>query len=338
VLIPCYNAGRYVRATIESLRSQSVGDWECIVVDDGSTDESAAVVAGLAASDARISVVRQPNGGVSRARNRAYAESSPHSSYLLFLDSDDCLEANMLEVLVGYLERHPQVGAAFCSFTWVDQDDAPILANDPRLPDFLPTRFAPSWHGLRVLSPATRETPFETIFGAWAGLLPSNTLVRRTVYARTLGWNELLGQPSEDTDLFLQMALRGSIHYVAKPLVRYRRHTKQSTTDRARILAQDRKLFAKWARVDQFSECDARIVRQAHRFRETRILPYIAIRHGLSHMAAGHRVEGMKCFLRAAKTLALSQIRFTWADVQTRAQTRSSRAWPGSLRSAAARD
>ena len=219
------------------LHLQTFADWECIVVDDGSTDDSADIVRSYAAQDARIVLLQQPNAGVSRARNTAYAASAEDSTYLLFLDSDDCLEPNMLEVLLRYLDEHADVCLAYCGFACMGQADELIPANDPRLPAFRPTRFVPSGLGVRVLLPAVADTPFISIFSAWAGLLPSNSLLRRSVYAATPGWDESLGQPAEDTDVFLHMALRGSVHYVPRKLLRYRRHAGQSTADRPGLLA-----------------------------------------------------------------------------------------------------
>src|SRR5437899_2196138 len=106
VVVPCYNAQQYLARTLESVRSQTLHDWECIVVDDGSTDRSAAVVDAYVEDDARVRLLRQPNAGVSRARNAGYAASRPESEYLLFLDADDVLEARMLETLVGHLDRN----------------------------------------------------------------------------------------------------------------------------------------------------------------------------------------------------------------------------------------
>jgi hypothetical protein len=173
------------------------------------------------------------------------------------------------------------------------------------------------------------QTPFLSIFGAWAGLLPSNSLLRRSVYDCTSGWDEALGQPAEDTDVFLRMALRSEVHFLPWPLVRYRRHLGQSTTNRGRILSQDRKLFAKWASLDWLSEQDAERVQEARRFRENRILPYIAIRHGIAHLRAGNEIEGLKCFLRAVKIFAASEIKFTLAGLRTHGPTRQRRTVPG---------
>jgi GT2 family glycosyltransferase len=306
VLIPCYNAQHFVARTLGSLRSQSFVDWECIVVDDGSTDDSVSVVLSHVAQDARIALVRQPNGGVSRARNAGYAASSKDSTYLLFLDSDDSLEPNMLEVLVDYLDRHADVCLAYCEFACIGQADELIPPNDSRLPDFVPTRYVPSGLGFVRLPPEVAETPFTSIFCAWAGLMPSNSLLRRSVYASTPGWDESLGQPAEDTDLFLQMALRGSVHFVPRPLLRYRRHAQQSTADRVRLLEQDRKLFQKWAQIEGLTGRELATLLAARSFRETRLLPYFSLGFAASHLKRGHLVEGVKCFLRAARQFATS--------------------------------
>jgi glycosyltransferase involved in cell wall biosynthesis len=301
VLVPCFNAELFVARTLDSLRSQTFEDWECIVVDDGSTDDSAAIVRSYVAHDARIVLLRQPNAGVCRARNSAYAASSEHSKYVLFLDSDDCLEPTMLDVLVSYLDRHADVCLAFCAFACIGEADELIPANDPRLADFVPTRFVPSGLGLRALPPMVAETPFTSIFSAWAGLLPSNSLLRRSVYNITPGWDESFGQSFEDTDVFLHMALRGGVHYVPLKLLQYRRHSGQSTADRMRPLAQNRKLFLKWAQIEGLTSRELAVLRAARSFRETRLLPYWSLRIAASHLRNGNLVEGTKSFLRAVR-------------------------------------
>ena len=91
VIIPTYNAARYLPETIGSVQAQDVTDWEIIVADDGSSDDSAAVVARLAAADPRIRWLSQPNAGVSVARNLGARHLPADCQYLWFLDSDDML-------------------------------------------------------------------------------------------------------------------------------------------------------------------------------------------------------------------------------------------------------
>jgi glycosyltransferase involved in cell wall biosynthesis len=297
VVIPCYNAERYVGRTLDSVRGQSLTDWECVVVDDGSTDDSANVVMGHAAVDSRIRLIRQPNSGVCHARNVGYLASSTASSYLLFLDADDCLEPDMLRLLSEHLDRNFEVCLAFCTFDCIDQNDCLVpwqLARD---------RHVPARFGLRVLSPEEPETPFASIFSAWTGLMPSNALLRRSVFDTTPGWDEALGQGAEDTDLFLHMSLRGKVHLLSQRLLYHRRHPTQSSVDQNNHAVKGQRLYEKWAALDGLTVEQRRTVDRARRFRERRVLPYLWLKFGAWHFRNEHTVEGAKCYARALRQL-----------------------------------
>lgn len=75
VVVPIYNAADHLAATIGSVQRQSLSHWELIAIDDGSTDDSATIVAAIARADPRVRLLRQPNGGVSKARNHGVAHS-----------------------------------------------------------------------------------------------------------------------------------------------------------------------------------------------------------------------------------------------------------------------
>ena len=106
VIMPLYNKAPYVRKAVESVVGQTYRDWELVVVDDGSSDGSGEVVAGV--DDARIRIIRQENAGVGATRNRGVAESS--APYICFLDADDWWEPAFLEEMAGLIERHPDAG------------------------------------------------------------------------------------------------------------------------------------------------------------------------------------------------------------------------------------
>ncbi len=106
VIIPLYNKAPYVRKAVESVVGQTFGDWELIVVDDGSTDGGGDIVKTFL--DSRIRLIRQDNAGVGAARNRGVALSS--APYICFLDADDWWEPTFLEEMAGLIERYPNAG------------------------------------------------------------------------------------------------------------------------------------------------------------------------------------------------------------------------------------
>lgn len=115
VLIPCYNAVHFIGEAIDSILAQTLGDFELIVVDDGSVDDTAALIARYA--DARVRLVRLPeNRGVAAARNEAIRHGT--GEYFAFLDADDICGPNRLEIQARFLDTHPDidvVGSAYRS-------------------------------------------------------------------------------------------------------------------------------------------------------------------------------------------------------------------------------
>lgn len=102
VLIPCYNAGRYVGAALDSVLAQTYQDFEIVVVDDGSTDDTAAVVCGYE----RVRYIYNAHSGIPVTRNLAVAKA--RGELIAFLDADDLWAADKLEKQVTYLDQNPQ--------------------------------------------------------------------------------------------------------------------------------------------------------------------------------------------------------------------------------------
>lgn len=96
VIIPVYNTEKYVRAAVESILRQTLKELEIIIINDGSTDQSADILAELACTDPRIDVYPQTNQGLSMARNAGLAHA--RGTYVYFMDSDDLLEEDALEL------------------------------------------------------------------------------------------------------------------------------------------------------------------------------------------------------------------------------------------------
>ncbi len=118
VVTAAYNVAPYVGATIDSLLAQTYRDWQLVLVDDGSSDDTAAVATRF--DDRRIRVLRQRNAGVSAARNRGIAEIQGDA--VLFLDGDDWLAPDALARLVAALDATPEAIAAYGAFCFVSED------------------------------------------------------------------------------------------------------------------------------------------------------------------------------------------------------------------------
>jgi GT2 family glycosyltransferase len=111
VIIPCHNYGRFLGECVSSIRSQTLNRWEAIVVNDGSDDNTRAVLGDLCATDSRVIAVHQNKQGVAAARNRGVAEA--RGEFFQFLDADDLLEPRKLENHVAFLEDRRDVGIVY---------------------------------------------------------------------------------------------------------------------------------------------------------------------------------------------------------------------------------
>jgi glycosyltransferase involved in cell wall biosynthesis len=107
VIIPCYKYGHFLPAAIESVLAQTYRDLEVIVVDDGSTDDSAAIADGYS----RVACLRQPNLGQGAAQNRCLEAAS--GEFVLFLDADDQLVSDAVESFVECLGKCPSCAFAY---------------------------------------------------------------------------------------------------------------------------------------------------------------------------------------------------------------------------------
>jgi glycosyltransferase involved in cell wall biosynthesis len=114
IIMPCYNAVTHLAQSVGSVLAQTRGDWELIIVDDGSTDASWQELQRLAATDPRIRVFHQSNAGVAVARNRALLEA--RGVYTAFLDTDDSWHPEFLEAMEAALDNDPGAGIAYCGW------------------------------------------------------------------------------------------------------------------------------------------------------------------------------------------------------------------------------
>ena len=129
VVIPAYNAARFLRSTLESVLAQSYPVSECIVVDDGSVDSTADIAGEF---NAHVTLLSQTNQGVAAARNRGVLEAT--SELIAFCDADDVWRQDKLELQVQALAENPEASVAFCGLVIVDTELEPL--DEPPTPDF----------------------------------------------------------------------------------------------------------------------------------------------------------------------------------------------------------
>jgi glycosyltransferase involved in cell wall biosynthesis len=119
VVIPCYNMGRYVGDAVESVKNQTFGDWELIIVNDGSTDDTTApVLESLKAANPEIAIVTQVNKGLAEARNSGVRAAS--GRYIVCLDADDMLAPEYLAKAIPVLEKGSANNVAVVT-TWLKE-------------------------------------------------------------------------------------------------------------------------------------------------------------------------------------------------------------------------
>ncbi|MEH2178719.1 trifunctional glycosyltransferase/class I SAM-dependent methyltransferase/polysaccharide deacetylase [Nostoc sp.] len=120
VIIPAHNAAKTIAETLESVCEQTFSNWEVIIIDDGSSDETATIATNFAKQDSRMRVVSQPQMGVSAARNSGI--NLAQFDWLLFLDADDWILPLHLERLTTILASDPKLDAAYCSWMRVTSE------------------------------------------------------------------------------------------------------------------------------------------------------------------------------------------------------------------------
>jgi hypothetical protein len=196
VVIPAYNREKFVAQTVDSVLAQTYPDFEVIVVDDGSTDNTRAV---LAHYGARIKYIYQENRGQAAARNKGLLASQ--GKYLLFLDSDDLIPPDKLELQVTLLEARPEFGLVYSGRQFINQ--AGEILGEVR----------PNKQGQLLKDMLLRRLNLGT-----TGVV----VVRRECFEKAGLFDESLRR-GDDTDMWCRIAKAGyAFGCVQQPLIQYR--------------------------------------------------------------------------------------------------------------------
>jgi glycosyltransferase involved in cell wall biosynthesis len=215
VIIPAYNAAKYLPVAIESVMAQSFEDWRILLVDDGSTDNTAEIVAPyIERLGTKLKYIYQPNGGLPTARNTAIRNSS--SEFLALLDADDVWLPNRLAESMRCFEGRPQVGLTYGFFTWIGPKGE-LLGTFDEIQRHGEGRIAPHIYTRSVYLPC-----------------PTITFRRRCVDDVGL-FDETL-RATEDRDMWFRIALRYEVGMVRSVIAYYRTSPSSMTTDPDRML------------------------------------------------------------------------------------------------------
>jgi glycosyltransferase involved in cell wall biosynthesis len=127
IIVPCYNQAQYIRESLQSVLDQTYKYWECIIIDDGSTDNSAKIAGEFCHHDGRFKYIYQRNEGLSSARNKGIKMAL--GDFIQLLDSDDLLENRKIEFQVAYLKKSRETDIVYGSMSRFDADTLEIIDN-----------------------------------------------------------------------------------------------------------------------------------------------------------------------------------------------------------------
>jgi glycosyltransferase involved in cell wall biosynthesis len=297
IIIPAFNAGRFLAETLQSVKAQRIADWTCVIVDDGSSDDTVQIARKFAEHDERFQVAVQPqNGGVSRARMEGLA-TLPQTPYLIFLDADDVWLPLTLERLLKELEASPQTPAVHGLASFIDAAGEPNM--DPALNDRLRRQVLRDG---TVVDAAPVEPTTSQMLATWPCVItPGVVLIRRTAWDASGGWDANLSI-GEDWELWYRLALKHPLAFVNEPLIRFRVYGSSSSSNWKRPirLAKARaKVFSSGSREDQ------RYARRAFRAM-SRKLGVARVKGGLASLARLELKPALKGLVGGAINLGMS--------------------------------
>jgi glycosyltransferase involved in cell wall biosynthesis len=207
VLIPTYNHAGYVGQALDSLIAQTDPDWEAVVVNDGSTDNTAEVLDGYAAQDARIRVFHKENGGAGSALNIGLHEA--RGRWVCWLSSDDQFEPRKFEIHREWFEKRPDCRFFFTRFRDMDSDTGEITDVD-------------DWRPI----PEPRLQVLDMLVGNYINGV--TMCIRRSVFDESGPFNEVF-RYSQDFDILLRALMAAEACYIPERTAIMRRHDQQAS-------------------------------------------------------------------------------------------------------------
>lgn len=192
IVVPCYNQAQYLSETLDSVLAQTYTDWECIIVNDGSIDDTYSVASRYVETDERFKYLYQENQGVSAARNNGIAIANGY--FVLPLDGDDLIEPTYIEKAVAYFEKNPETKLVYSEV---------------------------NLFGAKNCSCKMPEYKYESLI--WKNSIVCTALYRRADFYKTQGYSIDMKKGLEDWDFWLSLLDENSVvHMIDEVLFHYR--------------------------------------------------------------------------------------------------------------------
>jgi glycosyltransferase involved in cell wall biosynthesis len=265
VVVPVYNGERFVPEMIRSMQAQTFREWDCVIVDDGSKDNTLALIHSLIGDDPRFRAVSQANQGPSAARNYGLTLIDPRSQYVTFMDSDDIWMPDALEVLVAAIERDPVSVGAHALGRCIDEFSREY--EDPAYASQGSGRYFCDTGGTVVRLDPEAPTSFQSLW--FSNPYPPGLLLTRRSVLEKVGGFDLSVCPLEDWDMNLRLSRHGGFQFVEKVILSYRRHPNNLSGQSASLIGKRiRNLYHKTFFSAENTEAQKAIVRQNWRATE----------------------------------------------------------------------
>ena len=201
IVVPVYNAQRYLPAAMKSVLAQALADWELIAVNDGSTDRSLRILKWFAAKDARIRVVDCENRGIEKSLNEGIALA--RGQFIARMDADDIVMPNRLGLQLKFMQEHPEVVVLGGSYLLIDDQGRELTVRTPPIDD---------------------DALQRQLLAGQNPICHSLVMMRRDAVQKAGGY--LYDLPAaEDLDLWLRLGEMGRIACLPEVLLKYRLHS-----------------------------------------------------------------------------------------------------------------
>lgn len=203
VITPVYNGEKFIGQAIETVLTQTWQDWELIIINDGSTDQTATIVERY--QDSRIRVIHQTNQGEGAARNTGLENAQ--GEYVAWLDADDSYLPNALADGVAYLDKNPQIGVVYADGWICDEHNQNLMRLSEHRMGFF-----------------TGDVLEQVVLSNSLITVPSCTMIRRQVVEKVLLQFDSALKFGTDWDFWIRLARTTQFGYLDKVVCRYRVH------------------------------------------------------------------------------------------------------------------